>query len=119
MIGPYIALPVLRVVGGHRAQVHAQSVSPNGQWIVAVIKEQKGYSAEADVWIRVTENSPRGSVWTQTRLDWADLWDDITPSSYAIEWKSDREFLVGTLSKGNPPTRWLFQQGRCIKDSPE
>lgn len=80
-------------------RVHRRSVSPDDRWVVTVTKQMEALGS-VEVRLRVVPNGV-GSAYLEVHIDQRDLWIDIQPDSYEVEWISDTEFLVGDKDPGS------------------
>jgi hypothetical protein len=88
---------------------HQRVASPDGQSEVVVTKQMNRFLGDAQVRLKIFQNSKSEVAQLVVVIDWIDVWSDAKPDSYRVEWISATEFRIG----GEHPddgfeTRWSF-----------
>jgi hypothetical protein len=93
---------------------HHRSTSPDGQWTVVVTKRMEDFPEPVDVRVKIQNNEDRRE-WLSEKLDSPDVWSDVKPDSYRVEWVSPNEFVVGGRDPNDGfETRWKFDGQKWI-----
>jgi len=90
-------------------RVHSRTTSPDNRWAV-VITKQMNYWGAVEVRLQVLQNWGSSRVLLDMHLDERDLWSDVEPKSYEVEWRSGTEFIVGS----DDPELGAWRRGRLI-----